>query len=181
MRHLKRSFHFTQTKGKIKPAPILWPYDAKSWHTGKDSDAGKDWSQKEKQATEEEIVLHAHQSEQTPRESEGQGDLASCSPWGRRESDTTQRLHNNNRGWMNFPSVYGYWENLGPIKSVDPSCILNPVLTKCNCRQKVNCVPKQTCVRITSEMKMDHYYSSIKIVSSSPNNPIVKVSSPKRK
>ena len=37
-------------------------------------------------------MLHAHQSEQTPGESEGQGGLASCSPWGRRESDTTQRL-----------------------------------------------------------------------------------------
>ena len=28
-------------------APILWPPDAKSWLTGKDSDAGKDWKQKE--------------------------------------------------------------------------------------------------------------------------------------
>ena len=24
-------------------APILWPPDAKSWLTGKDRDAGKDW------------------------------------------------------------------------------------------------------------------------------------------
>ena len=29
-------------------APILWPPDAKSWLTGNDSDAGKDWKQKEK-------------------------------------------------------------------------------------------------------------------------------------
>ena len=29
-------------------APILWPPDAKSWLIGKDSDAGKDWRQKEK-------------------------------------------------------------------------------------------------------------------------------------
>ena len=37
-------------------APILWPTDAKSWFTGKDPDAGKDWRQKEKRATENEIV-----------------------------------------------------------------------------------------------------------------------------
>ena len=29
-------------------APILWPPDVKSWHIGKDSDAVKDWKQKEK-------------------------------------------------------------------------------------------------------------------------------------
>ena len=29
-------------------APILWPPDAKNWLIGKDSDAGKDWRQKEK-------------------------------------------------------------------------------------------------------------------------------------
>ena len=31
-------------------APILWPADMKSWLTGKDPDAGKDWGQ-EKQVT----------------------------------------------------------------------------------------------------------------------------------
>ena len=29
-------------------APILWPPNAKSWLTGKDSDVGKDWGQEEK-------------------------------------------------------------------------------------------------------------------------------------
>ena len=28
--------------------PVLWPPDAKSWLTGKDSDAGRDWGQEEK-------------------------------------------------------------------------------------------------------------------------------------
>ena len=32
-------------------ALILWPPDAKSWLTGKDPDAGKDWRQKEKGTT----------------------------------------------------------------------------------------------------------------------------------
>ena len=37
-------------------APILWPPDMKSWLTGKDPDAGKDWRQKEKRAAEIEMV-----------------------------------------------------------------------------------------------------------------------------
>ena len=37
-------------------APILWPPDAKSQLTGKDPDAGKDWAQEEKQATEDKMV-----------------------------------------------------------------------------------------------------------------------------
>ena len=36
-------------------APILWPPDVKRRFTGKDSDAGKDWGQDEKRATEDEI------------------------------------------------------------------------------------------------------------------------------
>ena len=35
--------------------PILWPPDGKNWLTGKDPDAGKDWSQ-EKGMTEDEMV-----------------------------------------------------------------------------------------------------------------------------
>ena len=37
-------------------APILWPPDEKSWLTGKDPDAGKYWRQKEKGATDDEMV-----------------------------------------------------------------------------------------------------------------------------
>ena len=36
--------------------------------------------------------LNGHKSEQTPRDSEGQGSLAWCSQWGHKESDTTYRL-----------------------------------------------------------------------------------------
>ena len=32
--------------------------------------------------------LNGHESEQTPGDSEGQGGLACCSPWGRKDSDT---------------------------------------------------------------------------------------------
>ena len=37
-------------------APVLWPPDVKSLLTGKDSDAGKDWKQKEKEVAEDEMV-----------------------------------------------------------------------------------------------------------------------------
>ena len=36
--------------------PILWSPDAKNWFIGKDPDAGKEWRQKEKVATDDEMV-----------------------------------------------------------------------------------------------------------------------------
>ena len=41
-------------------ALILQPPDAKSWLTGKDLDAGKDWRQEEKEVTEDEMVGWHH-------------------------------------------------------------------------------------------------------------------------
>ena len=41
--------------------------------------------------------LNGHKSEQTPGDREGQGGLACYSPWGLRESDTTQQLKNDNK------------------------------------------------------------------------------------
>ena len=35
------------------------------------------------------IRLNVRESEHTPRDSEGQGSLACCSPWGCKESDMT--------------------------------------------------------------------------------------------
>ena len=69
--------------------PILWPPDAKNWLLGKDPDAGKDWRWEEKGMTEDGMVgwhhqFSGHEFEQTPRDSEGQGSLACCSPWGQR-------------------------------------------------------------------------------------------------
>ena len=74
-------------------APILWPPDAKRWLSGKDPDAGKDWGQEEKRGAEDEAVgwhhqLNGHGFEQTPGD-RGEGSPMFCSPWGRKESDTT--------------------------------------------------------------------------------------------
>ena len=67
----------------------------------KDSDAGKDWRQEEKGTTEDEMVgchhqLDGHEFEQAPGDGEGQKILVCCSPWGRKESDTTEQLNNDN-------------------------------------------------------------------------------------
>ena len=75
-------------------APILWPFDATSQLIRKDPDAGKDWGKEEKGATEDEMVgwhhwFNGHESEQTLRDSEGQGSLACCSRWGCKELDMT--------------------------------------------------------------------------------------------
>ena len=52
--------------------------------------------------TEDEMVgwhhrLDGHESEQTLGGSDGQGSLVYCSPWGHKESDTTEYLNNNNK------------------------------------------------------------------------------------
>ena len=40
--------------------------------------------------------LNGHEFEQTLGDGEGQGSLACCSPWGRKESEMTKRRNNNN-------------------------------------------------------------------------------------
>ena len=78
--------------------PILWPPDVKNWVLGKDPDAGKNWWQEEKGMTEDEMVgwhhwLNRHEFEQAPGVGDGQGSPVCCSPWGHKESDTTERLN----------------------------------------------------------------------------------------
>ena len=78
--------------------PVLWPPHAKSWLTGKDSDAGRDWGQEEKGTTEDEMTgwhhwLDGRESEWTPGVCDGQGGLVCCDSWGRKESDTTECLN----------------------------------------------------------------------------------------
>jgi len=77
--------------------PIFWPPDGKNWLIGKDPDAGKNWRQ-EKGMTEDDMVgwhhrLDGHECKQAPRVGYGQGSLACCSPWGHKESVTTEQLN----------------------------------------------------------------------------------------
>jgi len=83
--------------------PVLWPPHAKSWLIGKDSDAGRDWGQEEKGMTEDEMAgwhhqLDGHGFEWTPGVGDGQGGMACCDSWGRKELDTTE--------WLNWTELY---------------------------------------------------------------------------
>ena len=49
-----------RTDGEAE-VPILWPSHVKSWLIGKDLDAGRDWGQEEKGATEDEMAGWHHQ------------------------------------------------------------------------------------------------------------------------
>ena len=78
---------------------ILWPPDVKNWLIGKDPDAGKDWRQ-EKGTTEGEMVgwhhwRDGHEFEQALGVGDGQGSPVCCSPWGHKESDTSEWLNWN--------------------------------------------------------------------------------------
>ena len=66
--------------------------------TGKDSDAGKNWRQEDKDMTEDEMIgwhhrLDGHEFGKALGVGDGQGSLACCSPWGCKESDMTERLN----------------------------------------------------------------------------------------
>ena len=77
---------------------MFWSSDVKNWLIGEDYDAGKDWRQEEKGATEDEMVgcyhwLDGHEFEQAPGVGDGQVSLACCSSWGCKESDMPELLN----------------------------------------------------------------------------------------
>ena len=87
-----------RTDVEAEETPILWIPDAKNWLIWKDPDDGKDWRQEEKGTTEDKMVgwchwLYGHEFEWSPGVGDGQGGLACCGPWDRKESDTTEQLN----------------------------------------------------------------------------------------
>ena len=81
-------------------APVFWSPDVNRWLIGKVPNAGKDWRQKEKRASEDEMAgwhnqCNGHELGQTLGDGRGQGGVACCSLWGCKESDKTGRLNNN--------------------------------------------------------------------------------------
>ena len=89
---------------------VFWSSDVSRQLIGKVPDAGKDWGQKEKWASEDEMAgqhhrCNEHELQQTPGDGERQGGLVCCSLWGCREWDMTGWLNNNsNELFMDFPS-----------------------------------------------------------------------------
>ena len=89
---------FTGRTDAKPEAPILWPPDVKSWLTGKDSDAERDWRQEERGWQDEMVGWHhqlsGHEFVQTLGVGEGQGSLLCCSSWDCKELDTAEWLNN---------------------------------------------------------------------------------------
>ena len=90
-----QSWVFTGMTDAEAETSILWLPHAKNWLLWKDPDAGKDWRWEEKRTTEDEMFgwYHRHEFEQASGVGEGQGSLAYCSPWGCKESGTTELLN----------------------------------------------------------------------------------------
>ena len=81
-------------------APMLWTLYVNSWLIRKDPDTWKDWRQKENSVTKDEMVgwhhrLNGRESEQSLGVGDRQGSLVCCSPWGRKELGTHERLNNS--------------------------------------------------------------------------------------
>ena len=87
---------------------LMWKADS--------PDAGRDLSQEEKGITEDEMVgqhhwFNGHEFEKAPGVGKGQGSLACCSPWGCKESHTTEQLNTNH------PLQYTCLENSTDIEA----------------------------------------------------------------
>ena len=129
----KKSWIFIGRTDAEAETLTLQPPDVKSWLTGEDPDAGKEWRWKEKGTTEDEMVgwhhwLNGHMFEQAPGVGDGQGRLVCYSPWGRKESDTTEWLNwtddttNLDASWEH---AAGHWACLGEgtgIRKAPGSC-----------------------------------------------------------
>ena len=107
-----RSWVFFGRNDAKAETSVLWPPYAKSWLTGKDSDAGRDWGQEEKGTTEDEMAgwhhwLDGRESEWTPGVGDGQGGLACCDSWGHKESNVTE-LNWTELNWTEWHSQWIY-------------------------------------------------------------------------
>ena len=70
------------------------------------------WQQEEKGTPKDEVVarhhqLNVHEFQQAPRVGDGQGGLASYSPWGSKESDRTEQLN-----WTELNQSCNYWTSM---------------------------------------------------------------------
>ena len=100
--------------------PIFWPPHAKSWLIRKDPGARKDWGQEETGTTEDEIFgwhhqLNGHGFGWTLGVGDGQGGLACCSSWGRKELDMTE--------WLNWTELKRSSEKVSSLNLLFFKCL----------------------------------------------------------
>ena len=124
-----QSWMFTGKTDAEVETPILWPPHVKSWLIGKDCDAGRDWRQEERGTTEDEMVgwhhrLDGHGFGWTLGVGGGQGGLACCGSWGRKELDTTEWLN-----WAWFSVFVSSREYLTPSTVPGAQYTLSQLLT----------------------------------------------------
>ena len=116
---------FTRRTDAEAKAPVFWSSDGNRQLIGKVPDAGKDWGQKEKMVSEDEMAgqhhrCNEHELGQTLGDGEGQGGLVRCSPWGGRVGHDRATEQHLNPSSLSFPcSVH---------KSVLYVCISIPAL-----------------------------------------------------
>ena len=96
----------------------------------KDSHAGRDWGQEEKGRTEDEMAGWHHQLdgcefEWTPGVGDGQGGLACCDSWGRKELATTERLNWTELNWYN---IWLFVSGCGPMDCSPPGSSVPGIL-----------------------------------------------------
>ena len=114
---------FGRTDAKAE-TPIFWPPPVKSWHIGKDSDAGRDWGQEEQETTDDAMAGWHHRLDGpefgwTLGVGNGQGGLVCFNSWARKESDTTERLN-----WTEPTGVFPLPEHPGGLDTLDECVIL---------------------------------------------------------
>ena len=146
--------------------PVFWPPHEKSWLIGKDSDAGSDWGQEEKGTTEDEMTgwhhwLDGRQYEWTLGVGDGQGGLACCDSWGRKESVMTEQLN-----WTDTRFMVNVWFFLFLEKDISRG--LNSVLHLLACGFWPNFLVLQTSLVVWS-------LSYLSFLSSLPSDPFMKV------
>ena len=127
------------------------------WLIGKDSDAGRDWGQEEKGTAEDEMAgwhhwLDGHEFEWTPGVGDGQGGLACCDSWGRKESDMTERLIWSDCNLLNMFS-------LKPLVTIKiRSCsvqIYLGIVNSCPISMFLSCPFRHMCVYIERDRKRE--------------------------